>query len=76
MSTEKRNMCAVKGCGTRTEAQEQLCPRCFVMLSRGVLMPSGAWFAVELDFLNQQNHTAMEQIRLLHDRVNELMGDE
>jgi len=42
------------------------------MLSRGLLMPSGAWFAVELQFLNEQNHHAMEQVRLLHDKVNEL----
>jgi len=67
--------CIVKGCGTKTPPKNQLCERCYVMLSRGVLMPSGAWFAVELEFLHQQNHHAMEQVRLLHDKVNELIGE-
>ena len=66
------NICTVKGCGTKTTPHSQLCQRCFTMLSRGLLMPSGAWFAVELQFLNEQNHHAMEQVRLLHDKVNEL----
>ena len=45
------------------------------MLSRGVLMQSPAWFATELEFLNTQNYHAMEQVRKLHDRVNELMEE-
>jgi len=46
------------------------------MLSQGSIMPSTAWFAVELEFVNQQNHHAMEQVRLLHDKVNDLMGED
>jgi len=67
--------CVVKGCGAKTPPHTQLCSRCHVMLSRGLVMPSGAWFAIELEFLTQQNHTAMEQIRHLHDKVNELMEE-
>lgn len=69
-------ICVVKGCGNRTPQHTQLCERCHVMLSRGLLMPSGAWFAIELEFLHQQNHCAMEQVRKLHDKVNELMGEQ
>ena len=68
--------CVVKGCGTKTPPHTQLCERCHVMLSRGLLLPSGAWFAVEMEFLNQQNQCTIEQVRKLHDRVNELMGEE
>lgn len=68
--------CVVKGCGTKTPPHTQLCERCHVMLSRGLLMPSNAWFAVELHFLNEQNHHAMEQVRLLHDKVNALSEDQ
>jgi len=68
--------CVVKGCGTKTSPSAQLCERCHVMLSRGLLLPSGAWFAVEMEFLNQQNQCTIEQVRKLHDRVNELMGEE
>jgi len=67
--------CVVKGCGAKTRPHTQLCQRCEVMLSRGMLMPSGAWFAIELEFLNTQNHHAMEQVRQLHDKVNELMEE-
>ncbi len=45
------------------------------MLSRGLLMQSTAWFAVEMEFLNTQNYHAMEQVRQLHDRVNERMEE-
>lgn len=69
------NRCVVKGCGTKTPPGAQLCERCHVMLSRGVLMQSPAWFATELEFLNTQNHYAMEQVRQLHDKVNELMEE-
>lgn len=68
--------CIVKCCGGRTPPGAQLCERCHVMLSRGVLMQSPAWFATELEFLNTQNHHAMEQIRMLHDKVNELVDDD
>jgi hypothetical protein len=67
--------CVVKGCGTKTPPGTQLCERCHVMLSRGVLMQSPAWFATELEFLNTQNYHAMEQVRRLHDKVNELMEE-
>jgi len=69
------NRCVVKGCGTNTPPNIQLCQRCFTMLSRGVLMQSTAWFATELEFLNTQNYHAMEQVRQLHDKVNELMEE-
>jgi hypothetical protein len=39
-------------------------------------MPSSAWFVAELEFLSTQNHHAMEQVRVLHDKVNELSGEE
>jgi len=68
--------CVVKGCGTKTPPGTQLCERCHVMLSRGVLMQSTAWFATELEFLNTQNYHAMEQVRQLHAKVNELMEEE
>ncbi len=68
--------CVVKGCGTKTPPNVQLCERCHVMLSRGLLMQSPAWFATELEFLNTQNYYAMEQVRQLHDKVNELMEEE
>ena len=67
--------CVVKGCGTKTPHNTQLCERCHVMLSRGLLMQSPAWFAVEMEFLNTQNYHAMEQVRQLHDKVNELMEE-
>lgn len=67
--------CIVKGCESRAPSNDQLCQRCEVMLSRGLLMSSGAWFAVELDFLNQQNYHAVEQIRLLNDKVSHLIGE-
>jgi len=69
------NICTVKGCGGRPPKHSQLCERCHVMLSRGLLMPSAAWLAVELEFLATQNHYAMEQVRQLHDRVEELEED-
>lgn len=50
----------------------QLCPRCHAILSKGVLLSSGAWFVTELEFLNQQNYFAMEEVRKLHARVVEL----
>ncbi len=68
--------CLVKGCTGKTFKDRGLCSRCYVMLSQGSLLPSSAWFAVELEFVNQQNHHAMEQVRLLHDKVNDLMGEE
>ena len=71
-----KKSCIVKGCGTKAEEQGQLCFKCNVMLSRGLLLPSGAWFAVEMEFLNQQNQCTIEQVRKLHDQVNELMGEE
>jgi hypothetical protein len=43
------------------------------MLSRGILLDSHAWFALELDFLATQNHYAMEEVRRLHAQVNELL---
>lgn len=65
--------CVVKCCGSRTPEGTQLCERCYVMLSRGLVLESPAWFATELEFLATQNHYAMEEIRRLHDKVNELM---
>lgn len=54
----------------------QLCPLCHYMLSTGDIRQSTAWFASELEFLNKQNDHAMEQVRLLHEQVNELMEEE
>lgn len=68
--------CIVKGCGNRRPEHLQLCGRCHAILTKGVLLSSPAWFVTELEFLNQQNHFAMEQVRKLHDKVNELMGED
>jgi len=35
-------------------------------------MESKAWFVMEMEFMHTQNHFAMEQVRELHDKVNEL----
>jgi len=71
-----KQRCIVRGCGGEAPHHTQLCERCHVMLSRGILMDSPAWFATELAFLNQQNHYAMESVRQLHDKVNDLTGEE
>lgn len=62
MPAEERNICLVRGCGGRVQDDIKLCDRCYVMLSRGLLMPSAAWFATELEFMDKQNHQAIQRI--------------
>lgn len=64
--------CLVRGCGGRIQPDSELCERCYVMLSRGVLIPSAAWFATELEFLNRQNEEAMNRICDLHREIEDL----
>lgn len=64
--------CIVKGCRNPLSLVGPLCRPCYVMLSRGVVMESKAWFVMEMEFMHTQNHFAMEQVRELHDKVNEL----
>lgn len=63
--------CIVRGCGNRSRHDEDLCFSCYDILSEGILKPSTAWFVTELDFLHEQNAAAMEQVRVLHAKLNE-----
>jgi len=71
MPTKERNTCLVRGCGGSSQDDIQLCERCYVMLSRGLLMPSTSWFATELEFVNKQNQEAMQKICDLSSELEE-----
>ena len=71
MPAKRRNTCLVRGCGGHAQEDIELCERCYVMLSRGLLMPSPAWFATELEFMNKQNHEAMQKICDLNSELEE-----
>lgn len=66
--------CIVRNCGK--PAAKIICRECFHMLATGVIDPtSTAWFVTELVFMEQQNDSAMKQVKYLHDKVNELARD-
>ena len=74
MSQTSKTRCIVRNCGKH--AQKVICEDCFKMLATSVIDPkSSAWFVTELVFMAQQNDAAMEQVRHLHTKVNELSND-
>lgn len=74
MSQISKARCVVRNCGK--PAIKIICEDCFKILATGVIDPkSSAWFVTELVFMAQQNDAAMEQVRHLHAKVNELLND-
>lgn len=72
MQNTLSSRCMVRGCSGRIQPESELCERCYVMLSRGILIPSTAWFATELEFTNTQNEEAMNRICDLHREIEDL----
>ena len=71
MSMQTDTHCAVRGCTQERAPDLNTCFRCNTMLATGRLMPSHAWFAVELEYLMQQNEALAEHVRKLNERIDE-----
>lgn len=76
MSMQTDTHCAVRGCIQERAPDMNICFRCNTMLATGRLMPSHAWFAVELEHLMQQNEALAEHVRKLNERIDELEDQE
>jgi len=68
--------CIVRGCAGQAPNLQGVCFRCHTMLRTGKVMPSQAWFAAELQFLMEQNEAAMEHVRQLHNKIDQMEGKE
>lgn len=76
MTLQTGTQCAVRGCTKDRAPDMNICFRCNTMLVTGRLMSSHAWFAVELEYLMEQNGELAENVRKLNERIDELEDQE
>lgn len=68
--------CIVRGCAGQAADQQGVCFRCHSMLRTGKVMPSHAWFAMELEYLMEQNEALAEHVRQLNNKIDQMDGKE